>query len=257
MSSLSRHNPIGRFDGRAELYARHRPDYPAAAIHCIISTAQLGPQSLLVDIGCGTGISSRQFAAAGIAVLGLEPNDQMRAQAELAAPPVGGPAPRYRTGHAEATGLPVSSADMVVAAQSFHWFEPEAALREFHRLLRPGGWVALMWNERDEADEFTHAYSALLRATPEAPLMEGVRQRGGDALLASPLFRHAHRIVFPQEQPLDEEGLLGRAFSVSYVPQEPATAAPLAGQLRGLFANHQRQGLVRLMYRTSVYLGQK
>jgi SAM-dependent methyltransferase len=257
MSPLEPHNPTGRFSGLADLYARCRPDYPTAALDAIIERCRLNGTTLLVDVGCGTGISSRQFAARGIPVLGIEPNDEMRARAEAIASPPGMPAPRYQKGRAEATGLPDGVAHVVLAAQAFHWFDADAALREFARILRPDGWVALLWNERDESDPFTAAYGAVIRTAPETAIVEGPRQQAGEALLHSPLFRDAQRLDFRHEQELDEDGVLGRAFSASYAPREPAAAEAFAAALRRVVAEHQQAGKVRLVYQTSVFLARK
>jgi SAM-dependent methyltransferase len=252
-----RHNPTGRFSGLADLYARHRPGYPDAAINRIVARCGLGPTSRLVDVGCGTGISTRLFAARGIPVVGIEPNAEMRARAEAEAALPGGVVPQYRDGRGEATGLASGEADAVLAAQAFHWFDAAVALREFHRVLKPGGWVALMWNERDESDPGTAAYGAVVRTGPDAAAVEGPRGKAGEALLATALFEDAERVAFRYEQPLDEEGLLGRAFSASYAPREPAAAAAFAAALRRVFADHQRGGRVALHYVTSVYLGRR
>ncbi|HZT80858.1 MAG TPA: class I SAM-dependent methyltransferase [Gemmataceae bacterium] len=256
MSDLSRANPTGRFSGLADSYAKYRPDYPPAAIAFVLSRCGLGPGSVLVDVGCGTGISSRLFAARGLAVLGVEPNDEMRRQAE-AVPSARQPAPLYCKGRAEETGLPDAAADAVLAAQAFHWFDAGAALREFHRILKPGGWVALLWNERDESDPFTAAYGEVIRSAPEAKAVELPRGRAGEPLLASPLFEAGERVCFPNSQALDEEGMLGRAFSASYAPKEPAAAAGFADALRAVFGRFQQQGQVVLRYATSVYVARR
>ena len=210
-----------------------------------------------MDVGCGTGISSRLFAARGVPVIGIDPNDDMRARAEAMTPPPGGPAPEYRQGTAEATGLPDGCAAAVLAAQAFHWFDAPAALREFHRILRPGGWVALVWNERDGRDPCTAAYGEVMRTGPDAAAVEGPRMRAGEVLLHSPLFVEAHKVTFAHEQTVDEDGLLGRAFSASYAPREPAAAEAFAARLRDVFARFQRDGRVVLRYETSVYLGKR
>ncbi len=209
--------------------------------------------ALLVDVGCGTGISTRQFAAHGVDTIGVEPNDAMRARAE--AEPESATT-RYVKGTAEATGLPDGCATAVLAAQAFHWFDAPAALREFHRLLRPGGWVALMWNERDERDACTAAYGEVMRSGPDAAAVEG-RRRAGEVLLHTPLFIEGHKVVFHHEQALDEEGLLGRAFSASYAPREPQAAEVFAVKLREVFARYQRERRVVLCYETTVYFGKK
>jgi SAM-dependent methyltransferase len=257
MSDLNRLNPTGRFSGLAELYARCRPGYPADAIDHVIGRCGLGPASLLVDVGCGTGISARQFAARGVPVLGVEPNADMRARAEAEGGPPGAPVPRYRAGRAEATGLPDGAADVVLAAQAFHWFEPVSTLREFHRVLKPGGWVALMWNERDESDPFTAACGAVIRSASDAVGLEASRARAGEPLLVHPLFREGSRVAFGNSQEVDEDGLLGRAFSASYAPRDEAEAARFAGALRAVFARHQQHGRAALRYQTTVYLARR
>jgi SAM-dependent methyltransferase len=253
MADLSIYNPTGRFSGLAEVYAKYRPSYPAAALDFTVSHCGLGPHTLLVDVGCGTGISSRLFAQRGIRVIGIDPNDEMRRQAE-AAVGRGESAPSYRKGRAEETGLSDVSADAVLAAQAFHWFEPEPTLREFHRILKPGGWVILMWNERDEHDPCTADYGRVIRSAPDAAAVEVPRGQAGDALLRSPLFVDAARFLFKNEQDLDEDGLLGRAFSASYAPREPEQANRFAAALHDVFARWQRKGMVTLRYETSVYV---
>jgi SAM-dependent methyltransferase len=252
MSDVARFKPTERFSGLADTYAKHRPDYPAAAIDHIVKQCGLIGDALLVDVGCGTGISTRLFAARGVNVIGVEPNDDMRARAEVQPT-----AARYVQGKAEGTGLPDGCATAVLAAQAFHWFDAPAALREFHRLLRPDGWVALMWNERDGRDAATAAYGEVMRSGPDAAAVEGSRQRAGEALLHTPLFVEAHKVVFHHEQVLDEEGLLGRAFSASYAPKETQAIEVFSARLREVFARFQREGRVTVKYETSVYLGKR
>ena len=257
MGDLSGKNPTGRFTGLASTYAQYRPDYPPAAIDFIQNHCGLTPRSVLVDVGCGTGISSRLFAARGLQVIGIEPNADMRSKAQAEHVPVGSPVPEYRDGKAEATGLPDGSADAVVAAQAFHWFQPEAALVEFHRILKRGGWVALVWNEREESDAFTAAYGAVIRTAPDTAAVEGPRGRAGEAILRSNLFTRSERVCFTNEQALDEEGVLGRAFSASYAPKNAEQAAAFAASLRQVFRHFQKGNRVSLRYQTSVYVGRR
>src|SRR5262249_42888953 len=155
-------------------------------------------------------------ARRGLRVVGIEPNDEMRAQAEAETLPPPLPAPTYRPGRAEATGLPDACAELVLAAQSFHWFEPSAALAEFRRILKPGGWVVLLGYERDESEPATAAFGATFRTIPETARVEGPRLRAAEGLADSPHVEAVERTVFPQRQQLDRAGLIGRAFSASY-----------------------------------------
>ncbi len=221
MGEKAKFRPTERFTGLAEIYAQARPTYPQSAIDFIMKRCGLTSSSVFADIGCGTGISSRLFAQRGLQVIGIEPNDEMREfaaheEATHASVPI-----RYQKGTAEETTLPNGCLDGVLAAQAFHWFESEPTLSEFHRILKPSGWAILMWNERDESDSFTTAYGDIIRAQKETNAIES--QRGmiaGQPLLKSTLFQNAQMDKFFNEQIVDEEGLIARACSASYVPKE-------------------------------------
>jgi SAM-dependent methyltransferase len=252
MSELSRCDPTGRFSGLADVYARHRPTYPDEAIQYVLEHCSLGRGSVVVDVGSGTGISTRQFAARGLTAVGIEPNADMRARAEAEPVPPGIVSPSYRDGRAEATGLPDAFCHAVLAAQAFHWFKPNEALVEFRRILKPGGWVVVLGNERDELDSFTAAFGAVIRSTKDAAAIEEPRARAGDGLLTSDLFEENGRAHFRHEQELDEEGVLGRAFSASYIPRDPASVAAISAALREVFSRFHQEGQVRLKYVTTV-----
>jgi SAM-dependent methyltransferase len=254
MSGLAGLDPTGRFTGLAEHYEQGRPGYPDEAVAFIMTRCGLVRGSVLVDVGSGTGISSRLFAARGVGVVGVEPNADMRKRAESYQVSGAEAGPVYRSGRAEDTGLAAGSADAVLAAQAFHWFETEAALREFHRLLKPSGWVVLVWNERDETDGFTAVYGEALRAVPGAAALERSRARAGDPLLQSPLFQKAERVVFANRQQLDEQDLLRRALSTSYAPRQGKAAEQFTQALGEAFARYQVQGRIVLHYQTSVYV---
>jgi SAM-dependent methyltransferase len=153
--------------------------------------------------------------------------------------------------------LPDGVADAVLAAQAFHWFKAEAALQEFHRILKPDGWVALLWNERDESDPFTAACGAVIRSSRGAAALELSRGRAGEPLLLSPFFQDGSRVAFANSQELDEDGLLGRAFSASYAPREPAQVEAFAASLREVFGRFQQGGRVVLRYEASLYLARR
>jgi SAM-dependent methyltransferase len=259
MPELSSLNPTGRFTGLAQAYAQFRPSYPTIAIDFIMARCALEKASLLVDVGCGTGIASRLFAARGMNVIGIEPNTDMRCTA-AAAVDTGSAEPKvtYRGGRAESTGLAEEVADAVLSAQAFHWFEPVATLREFHRILKPAGWAILIWNDHDNRDPMTAAYGAVIRTAKEAAGVGSPRQkRAGDSLRTSRLFRHAEQVTFHNQQALDEEGLLGRAFSVSYAPREVSAQEAWADRLKAVFQRYKHVERVVLRYQTTIYLAQR
>ncbi|MFM1850906.1 MAG: hypothetical protein RIS54_590 [Verrucomicrobiota bacterium] len=136
----------GRFSDRVEAYVRYRPGYPADLISTLVAEAQLGPDSVVADVGSGTGIFTALLLPDTGTVHAIEPNAPMRTWAESTM----GAEPKFHSHGtpAEATGLPDASVDLVTAAQAFHWFDPVATRREFARILKPGGQVALIWNER-------------------------------------------------------------------------------------------------------------
>jgi ubiquinone/menaquinone biosynthesis C-methylase UbiE len=247
-------DPTARFGELAESYRRFRPDYPARALDWIVAYAQLEPGSVIIDLGAGTGIASRAFAARGFRVIGIEPNDEMRSQALCQA---GEAAIEYRGGTAEATGLSGEIADLVLAAQAFHWFVPELALEEAHRVMKYRGCIALLWNERDDRYPFTAAYGNVIRSFPDAKGVESDRQKAGQRLLASTRFRDTRRDEFEHSQVVDLEELIGRTFSASYAPRDPVLAEMAGTDLRRLFAAYQQDGRVIIRYRTSVYIARR
>lgn len=254
MTELSKHNPTNRFSGLAEVYAKCRPSYPADAIAFIVQHCGLTKESTLVDIGAGTGISSRLMAAQGPTVIGIEPNDDMRTQGERESLDVENLS--YLKGTAEETSLLDNVADVVLCAQAFHWFRPAESLAEFKRILKPGGWAILMWNERDEGDAFTKAYGTLLRELPETASVEVPRGRAGVALLESKEFTLQELKEFHgNKQVVDADGLIGRAFSASYAPKGKEESEKLTEKLRKLFAEFEKNGKVSLMYQTNLYIG--
>lgn len=249
--ALHERAPTTRFSNRADDYARFRPTYPGEAIEAML--AGLGDPSRLVaaDVGAGTGISARLLAARGVHVLAIEPNRAMRDAAEPH------PLVAWRDGRAEATGLGSASVGLVLCAQAFHWFEPASALAEFHRVLTPTGRLALVWNQRDERDPATAEFTRLVRvASNDDPA--GRRDVRPEVLFESRHFRHARALTFRHVQALDADGLVGRAYSASYVPKEgPAHDVLVAAlhTLPGRFAGPDRR--VSIAYATEVYLAER
>jgi SAM-dependent methyltransferase len=240
--------PTTRFSDRVDDYVRYRPSYPEAAVDHVLAGLH-APR--VVDVGAGTGIWTAQLAARGVRVIALEPNADMRA----AAPALAGVT--WQGGTAEAAGLAGASADILTCAQAFHWFRAAEAIREFARVLVPGGRLALVWNRRRNGDPFTNGYAEAILAIGGVSVMEGMNfdptmiHAGGE-------FAPAERAVFPHEQVLDRAGLHGRARSASYVPKDGPRAEELRARLDQLFDQHvDATGRVRLRYDCEVWLASR
>lgn len=243
---------IERFSNRVANYVKYRPGYPRAVIEHLAENCGLTRDSVVADVGCGPGQSSRPFLENGNRVIGVEPNDAMRA----AANEILGEFENFSlvNGTSENTTLPAASVDMIVAAQAFHWFEPEKTRREFKRILKLSGRVVLIWNERQlDTTPFLIEYEQLL--LKYATDYTKVRHENIDALKLSEFFRAEYRsAVFENIQIHDLESLMGRMFSASYMPsQTDAIADQLTDELRRLFAKHARNGKIEIIYDTRVY----
>ena len=142
----------------AETYERLRPEYPDSAVDWALERLDLGPGSVVLDLAAGTGKLTRALAGRGLNVVAVDPSPEMLAQLRAAIPGV-----ERREGTAEAIPLEDSTVDAVTVAQAFHWFEPQAALREIHRVLRPDGGVALFWNLRPVEDPVQAVWEEIVR----------------------------------------------------------------------------------------------
>lgn len=248
---------VQRFSQRAGDYARHRPTYPSAVIDLLAAETGLGPQSVVADVGAGTGILTALLLARGCTVYAVEPGAEMRAEAAVALDHD----PHWHSldGRSEATGLPAASVDLVTAAQAFHWFEPAATRAEFARILRPPGWVALIWNERrDGVTPFMVAYEEMLNRYG-TDYKQVVHKYAADWPALERFFApgSCRQFSFPNSQALDLQGLVGRLASTSYMPS-PGEAGydALLMQAKALFDEYAVDGQVRIEYETQVYLGQ-
>jgi SAM-dependent methyltransferase len=241
-------NPATRFTDRAADYAKYRPNYPADALDAMLRG--LGdPTSLTAaDVGAGTGISSRLLSERGVNVVAIEPNRAMRDAA------VPHPRVEWRDGAGEATGLPDASVDLVLVAQAFHWFRQREAIVEFQRILRPEGRLALLWNNRDRSDPLTRGYIDAIHAVHGEDLVEQ-RPFDPEVIAIDGRFSPSTLSKFPHKQVLDQEGLIGRAVSASYVPRHGAEFVELQRLMAELFERHRDpRGLVTLRYVTKLYL---
>ncbi|HVG05575.1 MAG TPA: class I SAM-dependent methyltransferase, partial [Burkholderiaceae bacterium] len=245
-----------RFSNRADAYVRGRPSYPTAIVEQLQQIGALRQGQTIVDIGVGTGLSAEPFLRSGYAVIGVEPNASMRGAGDQQLREF----PFYRSigGTAEATTLVDDSADLVIAGQAFHWFDVPRAAVEARRILRPGGWAALIWNDRQSTGSpFLAGYEALLRThgIDYAKLLH----RHIDEKAIAQFFAPATAAVatFDNPRQLAREDLLALAGSASYLPApgDPRHAAMLVA-LNALFDAHEKGGHVQMMYRTRMHYAQ-
>ena len=242
---------VGRFSDRAADYVLYRPSYPGEAVRAILDG--LGPRERIVaaDVGAGTGISARLLGDQGVRVVAVEPGEGMRRAAA-----------RHRNvawvgGRAEATGLQSEVFDLVLCAQSFHWFRTAEVLPEFARMLKSRRRLALVWNRRSKRDPLTVGYRQAIVDVGGEITAESMGFDPG-VVTQSELFSPPERMSFPNFQCLDLDGLIGRARSASYVPKSGPAGERLHGLLRELHVRYaDASGFVTLVYETEVFCSSK
>jgi SAM-dependent methyltransferase len=245
---------LTRFSNRAENYARHRPGYPAGVIEILKSDCGLTSDSVVADIGSGTGILAELFLKNGNSVFGVEPNAAMRLIAERLLKRE----QKFESidATAETTALETASVDFVTAAQAFHWFDRDKSRAEFARVLRPGGWVVLIWNERRlDSTAFLRQYENLL-------LRYGtdygkVRHENVTSEIADFFFPQTFQLkTLENAQHFNFESLRGRLLSSSYTPDAGHPSfEPMLRELEEIFDTNQKHGIVSFEYETRVYYG--
>jgi ubiquinone/menaquinone biosynthesis C-methylase UbiE len=248
-------DPTQRFSNRVENYIKYRPGYPQAVIDLLTDECGLTAASIIADVGSGTGILSELFLKNGNQVFGVEPNAAMREAGEK----LMASHPKFTSvdGAAEATTLIDRSVDIVTAGQAFHWFDQKRARQEFARILKPNGWVALIWNERRlDSTPFLRAYEQmLLRYGTDYQEVRHENVYNDVAPFFAP--NEFKMKTFDNHQVLDFDGARGRLLSASYVPAPgQANFEAMLDELRAIFDTHQEAGEIVLEYDARVYFGQ-
>ena len=246
--------PTARFSDRVENYIRYRPGYPPELLDVLRAECGLQPEHVIADIASGTGAFTRILLENGNQVFAVEPNAEMReagsrlleSYAKLTSV----------EGTAEETSLPSGSADFVTAAQAAHWFDRRRAREEFARILKPGGWCVLIWNERRTANAaFLRDYEQLLLAYGTD--YKEVRHERTTATIHEFFAPAPHEErIFDLRQRFDYEGVAGRLLSSSYAPLAGhPNHAPMMQELERIFRAHAQAGIVEFEYNTRVFYG--
>ncbi len=242
-----------RFSDRVSSYLKYRPSYPPALIDTLVEQCQLNSNSIIADIGSGTGKLTELLLARDLRVTGVEPNKEMREAAEVLLGTLNGFT--SIAGQSEATGLPDGYTDLVTAAQAFHWFDIEKTRGEFKRILKPDGRIALIWNQRDINHTFQREYDEMLtRLAPEYSKVNHRNIKDSD-IEAFYLPKKVQKFSFSYGQEFDLESLLGRMQSSSYTPKDGTPESSLlTSAAEALFARHEQSGLVEFTYQTNLFL---
>ena len=248
-----------RFSDRVSYYVKSRPGYPPALLEFMRDKLGFTRGHVVADVGSGTGILTEMLLRHGNVVHAVEPNEPMRRAAEEML------APRYASFHsidgtAEDTKLGDASVDFVTAGQAFHWFDPERSRAEFARILRPGGWVVLVWNDRRlDRPAFAVGYDRIVRrfnTDYEKINHRNVAKDESEALRR--FFRGSsyQTVTFDNPQAHDWDGVRARVLSSSYMPlsDDPRFDAMMK-ELRDVFDAHERDGRVTLEYDTRAFYG--
>jgi SAM-dependent methyltransferase len=247
-------NATSRFSDRVENYVLYRPGYPGEALQALKEECGLARDQVIADVASGTGIWTRVLLENGNPVFGVEPNAEMRAAGERLL--VGFPRFTSVAGTAEATTLADRSVDLATAAQAAHWFDRKRSRSEFVRILKPGGWLALLWNERvTDSTPFLRDYEALL--LKYGTDYQDIRHERTTAEI-NEFFDPApyQERVFDMRQEFDYAGIEGRLLSSSYAPgPDHPRHAPMLAELRRIFDVHALEGRATFEYKTRLYFG--
>lgn len=252
MTLANQKDPLKRFSDRVDNYLRYRPRYPVEVISFLTRHCALQPACVIGDVGSGTGFLAELFLKNGNTVFGIEPNPEMRLAGEEYLKNY----PLFTSvdGAAESTTLQDGSCEFVTAGQSFHWFDIPRTQIEFRRILKPGGWVILLWNERRTDTPFLLDYENLLQEYGTDYQKVDHRNIGDDAFRE--FFGATHYLfhTFDHEQQTGFEALKGRLLSSSYIPMpDHPRYASMMDALDRLFRLHAVDGNVKFVYRTLLY----
>jgi ubiquinone/menaquinone biosynthesis C-methylase UbiE len=253
LKAMTKKDPTSLFSGRVENYIKYRPGYSLTLLELLRSSYGLTPESVIVDMGSGTGILTELFLKNGNPVFAIEPNDEMRSAAEKLL----GSYPKFTSvgARAEASTLSAHSVDFVTVGQAFHWFDRPAAKVEFIRILKPDGWVVLAWNGARTDTPFLKDYDEFWRTTLKGA--RGTREEENDdvtTFFGGPVER---LLLDGVHQDMDFEQFTGRVLSISMSvqPGEPGHEA-FMGKVRRMFERHQVNSQVRISYDTELVIGQ-
>ncbi|HMS66404.1 MAG TPA: class I SAM-dependent methyltransferase [Ignavibacteria bacterium] len=243
-----------RFSNRVENYVKYRPHYPPEIIDFLKKECNLDENTVIADIGSGTGISAKLFLKNRNKVFGVEPNLEMRSAAENYLK-------EFKNFHsidgtAEHTTLESESVNMIVSGQAFHWFDLNECKSEFKRIISKNGFLILIWNERKENNDFMKAYYGLVERYGVDYEKINHAMNITDTVLGefySP--EKFQKKIFRNPHILNYEGLEGRLLSSSYIPLDGDNFGTMISELKQMHEKYNVNGEVSMEYETNVYYG--
>lgn len=245
-----------RFDGMGKIYSRFRPSYPQEFIDCLFSEIGMNKDSVIADVGSGTGILTGQLLSKGCRVYAVEPNNDMRAAAEKNLKGFSNFV--SVNGTAENTTLADSSVDYITVAQAFHWFDRQVFKRECKRILKPGGSVILVWNSRDAESEFVQENDKLNRKYCPSfkGFIGGMRGAVDEGDFSDFFSGRFEARSFENHLQFDEQGFIGRNLSSSYALKETdGNYSEYVFELKKLFEKYKNGETVVMPNFARCYIG--
>jgi ubiquinone/menaquinone biosynthesis C-methylase UbiE len=244
------------FGSEADAYERARPTYPGDAVAWLADALGIAPGRAVADVAAGTGKLTRLLVATGARLVAVEPIPAMHTVLHRSTPDVD-----IVAATAESLSFRDDSFDAITAAQAFHWFDAARALREFHRVLRPGGRLGLLWNARDRTVGWVDRLWAVVdRVEKHAPWRNHDEWRE-TAFVDTPWFGELHEATFRHEQSLSIDGVVDRFRSVSHVASlEPDTRDAVLDEIRELLATDpatRGRSAVAIPYRVDCYWAER
>jgi ubiquinone/menaquinone biosynthesis C-methylase UbiE len=209
-------NPKEIFSDRVQNYLAYRPGYTSVLLDVLRAECSFRNESVIADIGSGTGLLTELFLKNGNAVFGVEPNIKMRKSGENRLKAF----PRFVSvaGSAEATTLERQSVDFVTAGQAFHWFDPAQTKQECMRILKPKAWVVVVYNVLRTDTPFLAAYQQFYDTYLVNPNVEGEEIDNYAPFFGKGNF--TQKQIEGVSQKFDLTGLIGRVLSRANTPEE-------------------------------------
>lgn len=245
-----------KFDGLGKIYSQYRPTYPNQFISYIYLNADIRNQSIIADIGSGTGILTKQLLEQGNDVFAVEPNADMRNIAE-------NNLENFKNfysieGTAENTTLKSQSIDVITVAQAFHWFDREKFKNECKRILKPNGKVILVWNSRDEKSEIVIENDRINRKYCHnfKGFSNGMKGAVGEGEFSDFFTNEYDEKAFKNDIKFNCDGFIGRNLSASYALKENEKFySEYISELKNLFNKYCTDGMLTMPNFTRCYIG--